>query len=109
MLAHLRSVDIVTLKYPDEPKWDLIKRIEPDTLIVTDETYGENTLHELAGYCGRVVSLEPQAETSTSAKIRQMQIGFQNDIVRPIDEILRGDDIPEEVRRKIGGIIHQWL
>ncbi len=109
MLAHLRSVDIVTLKYPDEPQWDLIKRIEPDTLVVTEETYDSATLFELARYCDRVLSLQPQAETSTSAKIRKMQIGWQNDIVRPIETILRGKDVPEHTRREIGGVIGKWL
>lgn len=109
MLAHLRHVDIVTLKYPDEPKWELIKRVSPDTLIVTEETYEEETLHELKQFCGRIVCLEPQAETSTSAKIRKMQIGAQNDIIRPIQEILQGDDVPEHIRREIGGIIAKWL
>lgn len=109
MLAHLRHVDIVTLKYPDEPKWELIKRIDPDTLIVTEETYDDDTLDELKQHCGRIVVLEPQAETSTSAKIRKMQIGWQNDLVGPIKEILHGEDVPEHIRREIGGIIAKWL
>ncbi len=31
MLAFLRSVDLITLKHIDDPKWNLIKLVEPDT------------------------------------------------------------------------------
>lgn len=88
MLAHLKSVDIITLKQPDEPKWGLIKKIKPDTLIVTEETYDDATLKELAEICGRVVCLEPQALTSTSAQIRLLQIGWVDEIIEPVSELL---------------------
>ncbi len=105
MLAHLRSVDIITLKNPDEPKWDLIKRIRPDTLIVTDETYDDNTLEGLSEYCGRLISLEPQATTSTSAQIRRLQVGWTSKIIDPVEEILLKHNAPEELRREIGRLL----
>lgn len=107
MLTHIRSVDLVTLKYPDEPKWDLIKRVSPDTLVVTHETYSEDTLRELAQLCDKLISLEPQAETSTSAQIRRMELGWQHNIVRPIEDLLSESHVPEELRNKIGQIIHR--
>lgn len=102
LLAHLKSVDFVTIKEPDEPRWDLIKRIRPDTLIVTDETYDEATLMELTEFCGQVVSLEPQALTSTSAKIRRVELGWGVKIKEPIDQLLSEAGVSEELRRKIG-------
>lgn len=72
MLAHIRGVDFITLKRPDEPKWDLIKRLQPDTLVVTAETYTRDVLQELRRICGHVVVLKPQATTSTSAQIRRI-------------------------------------
>lgn len=74
MVAHLRSVDVVVLKEHKALKWSLIKTVCPDTLIATKETYSKDQLKELKKYCGKVVVLDPMATTSTSAKIRRLQI-----------------------------------
>jgi D-beta-D-heptose 7-phosphate kinase/D-beta-D-heptose 1-phosphate adenosyltransferase len=75
MLTHLRYVDLVFLKELKDPKWSLIKAISPDVLIATKETYNKKQIKELKKYCGEVKVLEPMATTSTSAKIRRLQIG----------------------------------
>lgn len=75
MVTHLRSVDLVFLKEHKAPRWQLIKLIKPDVLIATKETYTKAELKQLKKYCGQVVVLKPQATTSTSAKIRLLQIG----------------------------------
>jgi rfaE bifunctional protein nucleotidyltransferase chain/domain len=82
MLAHIRAVDFLTLKQPGEPKWDLIERLRPDTLVVTTETYTQNVLRELGRICGRVVALEPQATTSTSAQIRRILCGQNGNFIK---------------------------
>ena len=74
MVTHLRSVDAVVLKGLRDPKWGLIKLIRPDTLVATNTTYTSKQLKELKKYCGEVVVLNPMATTSTSAKIRLLQI-----------------------------------
>lgn len=74
MITHLRPVDIAVLKPYKAPKWSLIKLVCPDTLIATKETYTREDLKGLKKYCGEIVVLNPQATTSTSAKIRLMQI-----------------------------------
>jgi len=77
MVTHLRPVDIVTLKELRMPKWHLIKTVRPDILIVTDETvkkYGKAKMKQMASYCGQITVLEPMATTSTSAKIRRLQL-----------------------------------
>lgn len=102
LLAHLKPVDLVTIKHADEPKWELIKRIAPDTLIVTDETYDSDVLDELADYCGRVMCLERQATTSTSAQVRMVEISWRDTIRQPIENILRSDGVSEETIRKVG-------
>jgi D-beta-D-heptose 7-phosphate kinase/D-beta-D-heptose 1-phosphate adenosyltransferase len=79
MVVHLRPVDVVTLKEHNMPKWHLIKTVRPDVLIVTDETvkkYGKAKIKEMGKYCGEVKVLEPMATTSTSAKIRRLQLGL---------------------------------
>jgi D-beta-D-heptose 7-phosphate kinase/D-beta-D-heptose 1-phosphate adenosyltransferase len=77
MVTHLRSVDIVTIKEHDMPRWQLVKSVRPDVLIVTKETtekYSKEEMDELRSYCGKVVVLNPMATTSTSAKIRLLQL-----------------------------------
>ncbi|OHA19429.1 MAG: hypothetical protein A2836_03810 [Candidatus Taylorbacteria bacterium RIFCSPHIGHO2_01_FULL_45_63] len=76
MVCHLRPVDAVFLKHYKSPKWNLIKMVRPDVLIATKETYDKGQLQGLKKYCGKVVVLNPQATTSTSAKLRRLQIGM---------------------------------
>ena len=54
----------------------LIKMANPDVVIATQETYTKEELIELKKYCGKVVVLDPMATTSTSAKIRRLQISM---------------------------------
>jgi D-glycero-beta-D-manno-heptose 1-phosphate adenylyltransferase len=75
MVAHLRPVDVVVLKELKHPKWHLIKTVKPDVLIATRETYDKKQINDLKKFCGEVVVLDPMATTSTSAKIRKLQIG----------------------------------
>jgi rfaE bifunctional protein nucleotidyltransferase chain/domain len=101
ILSHLRSVDALTFKYPDEPQWELIKRIAPDTLVVTEETYKEETLDELRDICGKVVCLEPQATTSTSAQIRKLQTEWSKKITAPMTEILEKYGASDALKREL--------
>ena len=96
MVAHLRPVDIVVLKPHKALKWSLIKTICPDVLIATKETYTKAQIKELHKHCGKVVVLEPQAITSTSAKLRllqirtakQMQQALTPKVIAAIEEVL---------------------
>lgn len=77
MVTHLRAIDIVTIKEHNAPRWHLIKTVKPDVLIITKETndkYTKDEMKEIATYCGEVVILNPMATTSTSAKIRLLQL-----------------------------------
>jgi hypothetical protein len=75
-VCHTRYADIVILKDDDWGKWGLTKAIQPDILIATQETYSQEQIKELEnGYCKKVVVLPPQAETSTTAKVRKLLIG----------------------------------
>lgn len=79
MLTYLSSVDHVTLKSVSAPKWQLIKLVKPNVLVATEETYTTEQLEQLSKWCGKVLVLKAQAVTSTSAKIRRLQIGFARD------------------------------
>lgn len=84
MVLHLRPVDIVVLKRHADPKWHLIKAVQPDVLIATQETYKDEEIAALREFCGEVVVLERMATTSTSAKIRHLQISTANKLERTL-------------------------
>jgi len=102
MLTYLRPVDVVVLKELNEPKWALIKAVEPDVLIATKETYTPEKVKELEKICGKVVVLEPMATTSTSAKLRRLQIGaakkisanLSSKLIKTIEQVL--EELKEE-------------
>lgn len=103
MLAHLRCVDLLTLKQPDDAKWQLISVVQPDTLIATEGTYSEDQIKTLErAYVDRVVVLPPQATTSTTARLRKMQIGqsgaLKQRITTEIDEELAEALPPEQIQ-----------
>ena len=96
MLTNLKAVDYVVLKDLDAKKFNLIKLIEPDVLIATRETYDDKTIHKLEKICGKVVVLDPMATTSTTAKIRRMQMStakklenkMRTKLIASIEEVL---------------------
>lgn len=96
MLTYLKAVDLVVLKNLDEPKWQLIKAVKPDVLVATQDTYTPAQIKKLETLCGEVVVLEPMATTSTSAKIRLVQIGaakkikssLTNRLIKTMEEVL---------------------
>lgn len=76
MLTHVRHVDIVTLKDSRLEKWELIRKIRPDVLVATQETYTPEQAEKVGELCGELVVLDPQATTSTTAKLRRLNIGL---------------------------------
>jgi len=84
MLTYIKDVDHVVLKNLDQPKWELIKIIKPDVLVTIDETYNEEQLNKLKKICGKIKILKRKATTSTSAKIRLVQIGAERKITKTI-------------------------
>ncbi len=81
ILSHCRHVDVITLKPHQEEKNSLIKLVSPHVLVVSESTkHDEDEVDEKSKYCGEIVILEPQAETSTSAKIRLIQISKGNNV-----------------------------
>lgn len=99
ILTHLRHVDLVTLKTKDQERRKLLKTIRPDVLVVSKSTksYTEEELNALKEYCGEVVLMEPQATTSTTAKIRLLVLGTATKIEDRLKEVL------EFVRQLKGG------
>lgn len=88
MLTYLKAVDYAVLKELNEPKYNLIKLVRPDVLIATNKTYTADKIKHLETICGKVVVLEPMATTSTSAKIRMVQIGAAKRITKTLSQRL---------------------
>ncbi len=81
MLTHLSAVDHVILKDVAWPKFALLKAVKPDVLVATKETYADTkNLTKVKALCGALVVLDPMATTSTSAKIRLVQLGAAKQI-----------------------------
>jgi D-glycero-beta-D-manno-heptose 1-phosphate adenylyltransferase len=71
MVTHQRGVGLVTLKYPEHERWALIRAVQPDILVATEDTYSAEEIADLeANYCGRVEVLHRMATISTSARLR---------------------------------------
>jgi rfaE bifunctional protein nucleotidyltransferase chain/domain len=83
ILSHVRHVDVVTLKNVDDPSNHLIKLVRPDVLVVSESTgHKAGEVDEKAQYCGEIIVMEPQATTSTSAKLRMIQIGKEEGLTQ---------------------------
>lgn len=97
MLVHLNSVDLVFLKKLKDPKWELIKTVSPDVLITIGENYDSKQRKDLKKFCKEVVVMPRQATTSTSAKLRLLQINIAQKIgqaltpkiISTLDEVFR--------------------
>lgn len=91
LLAHQRPVDLVYLKDDDDPKWALIKAVEPDVLVVSeDHSYTAGDERALGAFCGRIEVLERQASVTTTERIRQMYMHMGEQLGPALAEVLPG-------------------
>jgi rfaE bifunctional protein nucleotidyltransferase chain/domain len=90
MLIHLRHVDIVTLREANQDIGELIRLIRPDVLITSTSTEDFKKDLEKGAYneyCGSIVTLPPQAATSTTARIRNLTIEGAEKLAREIQKL----------------------
>jgi rfaE bifunctional protein nucleotidyltransferase chain/domain len=89
MLTHLRHVDIVAIRDVDQGIGDLIKLVKPDVLIVSKSTgdFTSKQVKEYNKYCGKIITLPPQATTSTSARIRLLAIEGAEKLAKEISKL----------------------
>lgn len=76
MLIHLRHVDLVALRNVNQDIGELIRLVSPDVLITSKSTSDFTKSHKkvYGPYCGKIVTLSPQATTTTTARIRNLTI-----------------------------------
>lgn len=96
ILSHLRHVDVITIKKDNEKPNGLIKLIRPDVLVLSKTTkHKKEDIDEKGRYCGRIILLEPQAETSTSAKVRLLHVSgadrFAKELIPKISKLIENE------------------
>ncbi len=88
VLADNRAVDLVAVKRATDPKWHLIKAVNPDVLIAVEGTYTGEDIASLKEFCGEVIVLPRQAETSTSNQVRRMVLDGAETLTSMLSESL---------------------
>jgi D-glycero-beta-D-manno-heptose 1-phosphate adenylyltransferase len=95
ILSMLDSVSIIVKRDVDQHKYDLIKLVKPDVLIMSQTTssFTDEDKKELEQHCGEIKHLEAKAATSTTAKtLRLMTEGAEElavKIQQAVDEYLQ--------------------
>jgi D-glycero-beta-D-manno-heptose 1-phosphate adenylyltransferase len=91
MLAHQRPVDLIFLKDEEKERWALIKAVEPDVLVLTeDHSYSPEEQAQLSELCGDIAVLERQASVTTSERIRQLYMHLGERLGPKLAEVLPG-------------------
>ncbi len=99
MLVHLRSVDIITLREAHHDLNDIVKCVSPDVFVVSETTsdFAKKRLAECEKYCGEIVTLAPQATTSTTARIRNLTIEGAESLAREVSKLT--ENFLEKIRK----------
>ncbi len=101
-VCHTRYADIVVPKDVDEPRWNLIRVIQPDVLVVSEREYAEGDASEelralVASWGGKLEIMASQAETSTTARLRTLIVGNLAAVQRQMNNLFA------QLRGSIGG------
>lgn len=94
LLSHLSSVNIITRRHTDQHKYDLMKLVRPDVLVIsqTTATIFDEDRRAFDEFCGELVNLERKAATTTTAKFRRLQIegaqALAKDLTVAVGEII---------------------
>lgn len=82
MLAHLECVDFIIIKSHREKSNELIRLVSPDVLVVSESTgHSRQKYEDIKTFCKDLIVLEPQAETSTTAKIRKLHLNGKKELI----------------------------
>lgn len=99
MLVHLRAVDIVTLREAHHDINEIVECVSPDVFVVSETTndFAKKRLEECQKYCGEIVTLAPQATTSTTARIRNLAIEGAENLAHEVTKLT--NDFLEKIRK----------
>lgn len=89
MVAHLRHVDIITLRDVGEDIGDLIRTVQPDVLVVSESTkdFTDKMKQEYQGIAGKIVNLQPQSTSTTTGRIRNLTIEGAEKLAEKINDL----------------------
>ena len=101
MLSHLRHVSILTQRDVGVEAGELIRTVRPHTLITSESTkdFPARDVEAYREFCENIVTLPPQATTSTTARIRFLTIDGADTLARSLER-----RIPEVVREALDDI-----
>lgn len=85
VLGHVRSVDILTLQYEAD---QLFKRVKHDVRVISTSTGDLPGLEKIKEQCEHIVNLPPQAETSTTARVRKLTMEGSVSTLKMVEEVL---------------------
>jgi rfaE bifunctional protein nucleotidyltransferase chain/domain len=90
ILSMLGSVNIVTRRDVGQDKYDLIKLVHPDVLIMSQTTnsFGDEDKIALENHCGKIEHLQARAATSTSAKMLRLMTEGKQQLISTLQDDL---------------------
>lgn len=99
MLVHLRHVDIVSLREVHHDIGDLIRLVKPDVLVTSFSTadFTDEMKKMYKDHCKKIVTLQPQATTSTTARIRNLTIEGAEELAHQVLKIT--NDFLKKIRK----------
>lgn len=98
VLGHARSVDVLALQYEAD---QLFKVVAHDVRVISESTTDLPFLETIQSQCAHVVNLPPQAETSTTARIRRLTFDGAAGVLLKVERALAA--VLKEVRDEIQG------
>ena len=96
VLGSLRSVDILTLQYQSD---QLFKVVPHDVRVVSSSTKDLPDEERMRSQCEHIVNLPPQAETSTTARVRRLAFDGGVAVLAKVEKSLT--TMLEEVRGEL--------
>jgi D-beta-D-heptose 7-phosphate kinase/D-beta-D-heptose 1-phosphate adenosyltransferase len=99
MLGHLRAVDILTLQYEEDQLFQIVAH---DVRIISESTKDLPALEKIQKQCAHIVNLPPQAETSTTARIRRLSFdGAANVLLKAEKALLTAlKEVRDEIEKQ---------
>lgn len=97
VLGHARAVDILTLQYEAD---QLFRVVQHDVRVISESTRDLPNLELIQSQCAHIVNLPPQAETSTTARIRRLTFDGAASVLLRVEQALA--TVLKEVRDEIG-------
>ncbi len=88
MLSHLRSVDLLFVRDNENDMEDLVRFVHPDVFVMSKSTK-DIPLEKghFDNFADKIVCLEPQATSSTTARIRNLTIEGAEKLAKEINKL----------------------